>query len=630
MTEEAAEQQPHKKRRITRACDYCHRRSIRCRPSGHNGSCGNCATFNQPCTFERQAKRRGAPPRIANGENKAQTSASTSASLAVNNKPPHQVSRQQVSQDPQLHVDPGGGLQQPMTIVPHDRVVSDGPWRAPFIAGQAVIMDLVELYFEVVYPIFPIFHQPTFVRRVARAEYASDYSLFAVTMAVCALSSARVRDGAVFNPRWNLVALRELRPEVFHAEAIRQVYKDVTKADLNLLRAHVILALVAIQECNIRDMHQHLGRYHTIVAMGGLHDERNWPKGIGLIETEERRRTFWSTYTLDIFTSIVWGGVARSRERQSNVQYPAETDDDNLTEDGIAGELFTPSSTSPTSLLSPSATRSSQVTWMAGRTFVIDLYRIMEHVMMRQPISENSGHRHLAIHDVLHGGPQLPQDAIHENVMRMYGNLPICLKETNAITCNPKFDRFGFQAADIIATVYLLRIVLSASSGASAFDRCEIANEVVTAFLTIPPQYHVAISVPLLFHLGLIGQILGSALEQRLSDPDYRMIREVMVTMTQLLSNLEGLHASKGASQRLWEHIDRLDEYMASQRLDKSSYLENEMSSVSQPASSGPTESPKAVANGSTKLHDAFAESLFQLPPELLGDFADIFDFAQF
>jgi hypothetical protein len=29
---------------------------------------------------------------------------------------------------------------------------SSAEWRAPYVASQAVIMDLVEIYFEVVYP----------------------------------------------------------------------------------------------------------------------------------------------------------------------------------------------------------------------------------------------------------------------------------------------------------------------------------------------------------------------------------------------------------------------------------------------------------------------------------------------
>ncbi len=37
-------------------------------------------------------------------------------------------------------------------------------------------------------------------------------------------------------------------------------------------------------------MHRYLGLYHSLVAIDGLHDERNWPKEIVIVEIEERRR----------------------------------------------------------------------------------------------------------------------------------------------------------------------------------------------------------------------------------------------------------------------------------------------------------------------------------------------------
>ncbi|KJY02547.1 hypothetical protein TI39_contig42g00011 [Zymoseptoria brevis] len=426
-------------------------------------------------------------------------------------------------------------------------------WRAPSDYTHATIMDLVELFFEIVYPIFPLFHQPTFIRRVSRAEYNTNKSLFAVTMAVCALVSARVRDGAVFNPRWDLQSLQPIAPEVYYNESIRQVKGDHT--DLNTLRTHALLALAAIQDGKFRDMHGHLGRYHTIVASEGLHDENNWPSDIGLVETQERRRLFWSIYTLDIFTSIVWGGVIRSREYQSSVSYPSEVDDDMFDDTGFATGTGMGSSADSTS-----------ASWMAGRNFVIDLYRVLEHIIMRLSVRKSRAQRQTLIDSVLPASDSLSQEAVLNSVMSMYGLLPQCLKETNPITSKPRLDRFGFQAADIVATVQLLRMTLLSATGGSIFEKCQIANEVVNAFSAIPTGYHHAISVPLLFHLGVIGQILATTLEQRLSENEYRSIRDVMMAMAQLLSTLEGLHASKGASQRLKDQITRIDDFMTVQR----------------------------------------------------------------
>lgn len=51
-----------------------------------------------------------------------------------------------------------------------------------------------------------------------------------------------------------------------------------------------LLALYGIQVGKIDIMHQYLGLYHSLVSMDSLHDEKNWPKDIGFVETELRRR----------------------------------------------------------------------------------------------------------------------------------------------------------------------------------------------------------------------------------------------------------------------------------------------------------------------------------------------------
>jgi hypothetical protein len=134
---------------------------------------------------------------------------------------------------------------------------------------------------------------------VSRGEYATDRFFFAVTMAMCALASARARDGAVFSNRFDPDLLNEVESETFFDVAKEQLPVDlVTARDHNSMRACALLAIAAIQYGQIRIMHQHLGKYHALVAMDGLHDEVNWPKDIGHVEREERRRLVCRLLTL--------------------------------------------------------------------------------------------------------------------------------------------------------------------------------------------------------------------------------------------------------------------------------------------------------------------------------------------
>src|SRR5690348_2025475 len=123
-------------------------------------------------------------------------------------------------------------------------------------------------------------------------------------------------------------------------------------------------------------------------------------------------------------------------------------------------------------------------------------------------------------------------------------NLPLLFKETQPITFDTKQDRYSFQAANIAATIQLLRIILFTAAGATIEQRCQIASEVVDAFISIPVAYLRAISSPLLHHLAGIGTILGSVFEEPLSENDYLSVRSVLLSMAQLLDNLNlGLHS---------------------------------------------------------------------------------------
>lgn len=137
---------PRKVRRISRACDYCHHRSIRCRASeeGDGKRCQNCVDFNQACTYNRPAKRRGV---------KARQRSNSATSSPLEDQP-------QASRPEPLSYRNGLDAQQhtPQTPPINDATqASSNPsnpdsWRAPYVASQALIMDLVEVYFEVIYP----------------------------------------------------------------------------------------------------------------------------------------------------------------------------------------------------------------------------------------------------------------------------------------------------------------------------------------------------------------------------------------------------------------------------------------------------------------------------------------------
>lgn len=269
-----------------------------------------------------------------------------------------------------------------------------------------------------------------------------------MTMAVCALSSARVRDAALFNPFWSREDLADPPSEIFYNAAIDNLpHEDAPMQSLNLMRTYAFLALTAIQHGNIRQMQAYLGRYHTLVELDGLHDESNWPSDLGNIELEERRRLvsltyqlgavstdlkqFWSMYTLDVFSSIVWSGIIRVREQQCRVQYTTELDD--LQFDDYVYRFNT---SSPISGPSPTGSASgSAVSWLRGWNATTDLWRMLEHATSR--LQSDRASMKTFLERSAGFDSSSPAAAIEEQVDKLYQNLPACFKDATEVTCDP-------------------------------------------------------------------------------------------------------------------------------------------------------------------------------------------------
>jgi hypothetical protein len=233
-------------------------------------------------------------------------------------------------------------------------------------------------------------------------------------------------------------------------------------------------------------------------------------------------------YALEIYSSIVWGGIIRCRESQCNVSYPSEVNDEFFSDQ----TGYHP----PNSLNSLSSSYNNQagivnpISWLHGLNFATELYRILEHAMddfhRRRPHTTGS----FSPSDLF--GRETPHQSIILNkVMAMHEQLPARFKETKLIAENGKGgleDKFSFQAANITATLQLVRMILFTSDEATVEQKCTIARDLLDSFAKIPVFFLRAISSPLLHHLAGIGAILGSVIEGPLCEPSYLQVREVL------------------------------------------------------------------------------------------------------
>ncbi|KAL4812995.1 fungal-specific transcription factor domain-containing protein [Aspergillus spinulosporus] len=620
-------QRPRKFQRISKACDFCNRRSIKCnKNNGPLAPCQNCADFDVPCTYDRPARRRGARRNASPaGGQSVQPGGPTPAPR--DDDVARRLSGSVTSTAYQFRTSNASwdGLNGTGAAVPAGP--SDGasiaPWKAFATACQDTIRDLAQVYFEIVYPIFPLFHWPTFSKALENMDYLHDDGFFASTMAMCALASARARDGALYSSRWSSRQLANPSSEIFCMAAKESIPRDLAAAKgTEYMRACAILSIASIQHGQIRGMQQYLGMYHTLATMDGLHDEKFWPKDLDPITIEIRRRMFWSIYTLDVYSSIVWGGIIRHREAQSNVRYPGDVRDDFISKNahGVSpaenGRLTAPGLSDD---------------WICGWNFITDMYRMLEHAVdsqRRRPRPNNGTADAWSLFRL----PQTAGSWLMDHVLSMYSSLPPQFRETQPVTGDLAHDIFGFQSANIQATLQLLRMVLSSNEEQGVDEKCDVAGQVLSVFSKVPVEYLKAISSPLLHHIAGIGYILGSVMEGSLSEVSYQRVRTLLLEMADLLHRLEsGLRRSTGTSERLKAQVNRIDDYMMT-KLSSTAFApqprppsilnppvqDDLVSGVYQQPILAPMHAPM------TGMDDPIAQ--FQLPAELLNDWPWPFD----
>lgn len=91
----------------------------------------------------------------------------------------------------------------------------------------------------------------------------------------------------------------------------------------------------------------------------------------------------------------------------------------------------------------------------------------------------------------------MPEGTVMNHVLALYSALPSQFRETLPVTGDPTKDLFGFQSANIQATLQLLRMVLFSAEDRGVERKCDVAGELLSVFSRVPVEYLKAISSPL-------------------------------------------------------------------------------------------------------------------------------------
>jgi len=251
------------------------------------------------------------------------------------------------------------------------------------------------------------------------------------------------------------------------------------------------------------------------------------------------------------------------------------------------------------------------------------MYRILEYAIDRSRPRQLSVSGDYSFESVL-DDRSLQQSSLLASIEMKYASLPDCFKQPKSINAEKRMDPYGFQAANIAATIQLVRMTLFSADDGLVGEKCRIVTELLDSFSQIPIEYLRAISTPLLHHLAGIGTILSPVFKRFLSSSTYRQVRSVLLALADFLTNLEvGMFTSTStegsASQRLRSHVARLDE---SVNLHDRRQLQTE----SQPL--GPINEPGEDNLAFPANMQSFSPE-FLLPNDLLDEWSWAFDFAQ-
>ncbi|KAL4960011.1 uncharacterized protein BDV14DRAFT_205124 [Aspergillus stella-maris] len=502
-----------KAKRITQACDFCHRRGLKCRPDDNTTSslnsantCLTCVEYGQECTRERQPKKRGTKPRI---------------------------SKELCPSQHDDHSGDGPRIQQ-------QRLASIAERQTSLLANRRMMTLLLDVYLDSVHPNFPLFCERELWVGWRDGTFPQDDSDFMSLMCLCALSAQHVGDGALFNDNDNADPdeFKDLR-EGYIAEALRLIRLDFENPDHNLVRSYTLLALLGAQTGKNPMLHKFLGLCHGVCAQLNLHDESRWPDTLSTCEIEVRRRLWWSIYRLEVHTACVLGNIIRTPESRCGVGYPG----------GAHHPAFIP------------GRNGKYEDWFDGWNTTTDLFRVLEYA-----VSDLRGkNRPPQFQSILGKGPSVDASTTMARLAQIQERLLPQFVTPASRSDDSGQNRCGFQAPNIICTIHLARLLSCMAGDTDPLLACSVAGDLVTSIMAIPVEYIRATGSPLIQQLAGVGYILvGIARKHSLQEIHFVQIKHVLQSIIGLLAVFAGQSGIAGSiRERLSRSLLEVEELYA-------------------------------------------------------------------
>ncbi|KAG8897689.1 hypothetical protein FRB99_008002, partial [Tulasnella sp. 403] len=204
------------------------------------------------------------------------------------------------------------------------------PHSLTTLAPMPLIMHILSLFFDYVYPLTPCVHRPSFYEGLREKREEKDPLFFALVCSTVASTLVQV-------PRSYLPMERDEVRKL--AKRFEEASRLVTIASYDPPSSTLVVIRYfdnVYHFCEGHDATSHaaFGEAAHIAVTLHMHEEASY-EGLDFIESEVRRRAFWLLFGADKSMSILLGRPICLRDEDCTLSFPREVDDEYITAHAI-------------------------------------------------------------------------------------------------------------------------------------------------------------------------------------------------------------------------------------------------------------------------------------------------------
>ena len=192
--------------------------------------------------------------------------------------------------------------------------------------------SITDLFFQEWQPLLPVLHRPSFLR--VYEDYLADpeashwhsnkqavAQLFLI-FDISALSCERIKQNST----------------TYEAQWRKALQSTSSTASLATIQCHVLAQIYYLLKADYPRLTQHRAIAVAMCHQMRLHQAHSY-RGVDTLESETRKKVFWSQYVLDKFASATTGSPMLLRDCDITTEFPADIDDENISAHGISPSL---------------------------------------------------------------------------------------------------------------------------------------------------------------------------------------------------------------------------------------------------------------------------------------------------